>query len=210
MAKLFFKDLKTDNKIIIELIEAIEDQKPKLVDAIVWLQGDRYHRAAKVLSLFKQGWSKKIIIIGNNKLIGPKPKRGQNNISLKKMQEWLEKRRISKRDIIIDDGSFNTLDQAKNVISLAKKNNWQSIILVASRYHQVRAFLTFLRVKKILRWKGKLINQPTKDSWLKIPGGRTKNQKELFLAEIKKIKKYRKDVESVEKGIIYLKNNEQN
>jgi len=66
-------------------------EKPQKADVIVWLQGDRYDRSKKVLSLFKEKWADEIVISGNNILIGPTKRKGENNISLNEMVEWLKK-----------------------------------------------------------------------------------------------------------------------
>jgi len=47
--------------------------------------------------------------------------------------------------IIHESKSQSTKEQAQEVIKLANKNNWKSLILIASHYHQYRAYLTFLK-----------------------------------------------------------------
>jgi uncharacterized SAM-binding protein YcdF (DUF218 family) len=203
MVKIYFKDLK--NKKIIKLLRLIEKEKPQKTDAIIWLQGDRYDRGKKVLFLFKRGFANQIVVSGNNKLIGPNKRKGENNISLKEMVKWLRKRGIRSNQIIVENKSFNTKDQAKNVLKLIQQRKWKKIILVTSSYHQLRALLTFLKMAKKIRWKGVIINQPVKISWEKIPSGRKKKCKELFMEEIEKIKKYQNDVADVEDAILYMK-----
>jgi len=51
------------------------EEKLQKADVIVWLQGDRYDRAPKALELYKKVWGKKIVISGNNVLIGKKKTR---------------------------------------------------------------------------------------------------------------------------------------
>ena len=161
----------------------------------------------KVLSLFKKGWADSIVISGNNELIGPCKREGENNISLNEMVKWLKKRGVKGSQIIIENRSFNTRDQAKNILRLAQMRKWKKIILVTSLYHQLRVLLTFLKSAEKIGWKGALINQPIKINWEKVPSGRKKKSKELFLEEIEKMKKYQKDVTTIEEAIYYLEEN---
>jgi len=174
-----------------KLLKSIKQEKPQKADAIVWLQGDRYDRGRKVLDLFKDGWAPKIVVSGNDLLIGPSKTPGENNISLTEMVKWLKKRGIKSQQIIIDNKSFNTLDQAKNIFILIKEKRWKKIILVASLYHQPRAFLTFLKESRKTGWTGKIVNQPAMLNLQKKPSGRNKTASDLIFDEIEKIKKYK-------------------
>jgi uncharacterized SAM-binding protein YcdF (DUF218 family) len=174
-----------------KLLKSIKQEKPQKADAIVWLQGDRYDRGRKVLNLFRGGWAPKIVVSGNDLLIGPDKIPGENNVSLTEMVKWLKKRGIKSRQIIIDGQSFNTLDQAKNIFMLIKEKRWKKIILVASLYHQPRAFLTFLKESRRTGWTGRIVNQPAMLNLQKKPSGRNKTASDLIFDEIGKIKKYR-------------------
>lgn len=173
-------------------------------DIIVWLQGDRLDRASKVLRLYNAGWAKKILISGNNILIGSNQRVGENNISLVQMSQWLIKKGVKNSDIIIDDRAMNTYDQAEHIMKLSVKKNWQSIILVGSSYYQPRAFLTFLKQIRIAKWGGTLFNQPVIIGWDKKPAGRNQTSKLIFNEELDKIKKYKKDLIPINQGIKYL------
>jgi len=189
------------------ILDKIMEEKPQEADAIVWLQGDRYDRARKVLGLFKKGWAKKILLSGNN--IPPTMKRIEGvdyEITLINLADWLKKRGVNSKDILIDDKSFNTAMQANNVLLIAKKKNWKKIILTATSFHQVRVFLTFLGANKRIGWKGRIINQPTRINWEKVPGGRNKKAKYLVFEEIDKIREYKRDVAGYQEGLNYLLN----
>ena len=188
-----------------QLLKMIGREKPQKADAIIWLQGDRYDRGIKVLNLFKSGWGKKIVISGNNELVGVSKRCGENNITLTEMAEWLKKRGVKSKRIIIDDESFSTRGQAQNVLRLAKKKKWKKIILVASLYHQVRVFLTFLKESEEIKWTGKLINQPAKLNLLEKPSGQNKKGLDLIFDEIEKIKRYKSHTTTFEEGLLYLK-----
>lgn len=186
------------------LHDLILKQSPKKSDVIVWLQGDRYDRAQKVFELFQQGWTPKIIITGNNVLIGMGKRGGEKNISLNAMEKWLINKGIKKKDIIIENKSMNTKEQAENVMAVAKKNKWRGVILVGSSYGQPRAFLTFLKQSKKKNWAGKIFNQPAVLGWDTVPGGRDKVVRKYLEEEMKKIDKYKYDLVTIKEGIEYL------
>lgn len=187
-----------------KLHELLLKEKPQKADAIVWLQGDRYDRAVKVLKLHKEGWSKKIIISGNNILIGRIARVGENNVSLDIMKDFLLKKGAREENLIIDDNSMNTKEQAEHVLKIAEEKKWTSLLLVGSSYYQPRAFLTFLKQAKKIGWSGKIINQPAVVFLGKKPAGREKTAKTLFAEEFEKIKKYKKDLVSIKQGIKYV------
>jgi uncharacterized SAM-binding protein YcdF (DUF218 family) len=179
-------------------------EEPRSAEAIVWLQGDRYDRSYKVLALYKQGYGKKIVITGNNDLIGRQARRGENNISLDEMKNFLLQRGVKAKDLLIDEGAMNTKDQAKNVLRIAKREKWRRLILVGSAYYQPRVFLTFLKQGQNNKWPGVIINQPAFITGGKKPAGRIKTARVLFAEEFNKVKKYKKDLALIGEGIKYL------
>lgn len=193
------------NPELIELNNLILQQQPEKSDAIVWLQGDRFDRGSKVVELFRNGWAPKILITGNNELVGPGKRPGENDASLEEIRNWLIDKGIREEDFFIDDKAFNTRDQAQNTIQLAKQECWNKIIIVGSHpYYQFRAFLTFLKTSQEFRWPGQIINQPALISGDSLPGGRNKSARELFLEEEVKLEKYKNHVVSVAEGMRYL------
>ena len=105
---------------------------------------------------------------------------------------------------MIDKKSFNTRDQARNVLQIARQKNWKRIILVSSLYDQARAFLTFLKETKRKAWPGELSNQTAFNTLVGVPGGRMKSAGELLKEEFGKIEKYKHDVASIGEGMSYL------
>lgn len=180
--------------------------KPEKSDAVIWLQGDRYDRGKKVLEMYKTGFAKKIIISGNDILIGPKKRPGENNISLDSMEKYLIRNGISKKDIIIDSKSLNTKEQAIHIIKLAKRNGWNKIILVSSTYHQPRVLLSFIAASKLVGYKIKVINQSILIGKNKIASGRVLTNNELMKEELLKIEEYQAsgDIASYKNGFGYL------
>lgn len=200
-------EVKNISRDILELGDLLLKERPQKSDAIVWLQGDRFDRGLKTLELFNNGWAPKIIISGNDELIGPGKRPGENNVSLQEMKQWLLERGLNNKDIIVENQSFNTRDQALNVLNLVKKNEWKQIIIVGSMPHyQARYFLTFLKAAEELSWGGKIINQFVMIADNKKPGGRKKVAKELMANEFKKIDEYqvKGHVAGIETGISYL------
>jgi len=191
-------------KIFFQLYNLVLNDKVLKSDIIIWLQGDRYDRAKKVLELYKKKWAPKILITGNNISFDKNIRPEENNISLKAMHQWLIVRGVKKKDIIVDDQSMNTKEQAENVIRMAKIKDWKKIILVGSSFYQPRALLTFLNQAKKLSWPGKIVNQPVILKRTEVPGGRKQSVKKLFAEEIGKIKKYKNDLVSIGDGIKYL------
>jgi len=166
-------------------------QKPKNVDAIIFIQGDRLDRAPTVKSLYKKGFAKQIIITGNNNFIGQGKRNEENDIHLSKLEKYLLTHGIPKGVITIDDQAFNTLDQAVNTIKLAKRNSWSSLIIVTSSYNLLRTYLTFAKQAKKQKWQGTIIMQLADLPWSTIPSGRKRTAIVLLSLELEKIKKYK-------------------
>jgi|GEM_PF-511463 len=182
-------------------------EKPQRASVIVWLQGDRYDRAQKTLKLYNDGWAKKIIISGNNILIGDKTRKGEKNIPLDSMRQFLLKKGVAPKDLIIDDSALNTKEQAVHILKLAKTEKWTKLIIVGSSYYQPRAFLTFLKQAENINWHGRIINQSKLIAWDKKPAGRNRTAASIFRQEFKKLEEYKKDLASIKEGIEYLNKN---
>lgn len=177
-------------------------------DAIVWLQGDRLDRSKAVLQAYRSGLAKIVVISGNNVLLGPKMRPGEDNISLSEMKRYLVDQGVEPQDIIIDSKAYNTKEQAINTIKLAKERKWQSIILANSAYHQPRVILTFLKQMQIADYQLEIFSQVIEMSMDEIPSGRNENVSSLCLNEIKKIMKYKDDLIPIKSGIDYLNKRE--
>lgn len=164
-----------------KLFKEILSQKPKKADVIVFLQGDRFDRCPKVLSLYQEGFSSKILITGNN----TRAEEIKDSL-LPEIKEWFLKNQVKEEDIIVEDNSLNTLDQAVNVIKIAKENNYKKLILVTSPYHALRVYLTFLKQE----WEGNIVIQTINQKWSDIPSGDNKTALEMLVGEIEKIRNY--------------------
>lgn len=111
-------------------------------DVIILLEGDGYNRCNHAVWLLKNGFSSKILFSGGITNL----ENGSYPFEL--VRPYLHNLGVFDSQIIVENKSLNTYQQAENVIELAKINNWERLILVGSHYHQYRAYLTFL--KKIL------------------------------------------------------------
>src|SRR5262249_49763242 len=91
--------------------------------------------------------------------------------------------------ILLDDKSLNTRDQAVEIMRWAVERRWRSALLVASHYHQYRAYLTFLKGMQEAEYELCLINAAVRDlPWYRDDGwGR---RLDLLDEEFDKIERY--------------------
>ncbi len=189
-----------NNVDVAELQRLVTSQPAEEADVIVWLQGNEYDRGEKVLELYSSGAAPIIFVTGNNV-----NKIDIGTVTIDDMVKWLNSNGVDSGNIVVDDQSMNTRDQAKSIANNALKANWKSVILVASTHHQLRAFLTLLHQASIVGWHGKITNQPKHHDWDEVPSGRTMSSGEAYKEELVKIEKYSDDLASIEEGIRYFK-----
>jgi len=182
----------------IKLISLINDEELKKSEAAVLLEGDGYNRISQTVKLFKEKWAKWVIVSG-----------GYNNppfsIPAKNLSKALVKKGIPIQKIILEEKSQNTHEQAVEIMKLTKKRKWKKIILVASTFHQPRAYLTFIKVMEQLNMKIKIFNSPAQGlSWFK-KTALNLNRLQLLEIELKKIEKYLKtgQIVSFKKALNY-------
>jgi len=184
-----------------KFIILVNNEPLKKADAIILLEGDGFFRLFHAVKLFKEGWASKIVVSGgiNNKSYGSFP--------VKEIVPELLKMGIASDNIIMEEVSQNTVEQARNIITMAENKKWKKIILVASHYHQFRAFLTFLKIMKNSNTNLFIINSPARElPWFhKNKWGR---RFDLLDVEFEKIEKYKNDVASFAEGIAYQQQKE--
>jgi len=150
------------------------DKLPVKSDAIVCLTGDGLRRVPKTAGLFKKKLADWVVVSG-----------GYHNppfsLLARYFKEALVKKGVPARRIILEEKSQNTLEQARETFKIIKKKKWQKIILVATDYHQLRAYLTFLKAMQEAGLKIMIFNAPA-----------VLGQSELFKEESKKIREYSK------------------
>lgn len=162
----------------------VDNDRPRVSNAIVLLEGDGLNRAERTAQLFNQGMAKWVVFSGG--IEDP----GYGSYRFERVLPTLKKLGIPEDNIIPEEKSLNTHDQANEVIRIMIANRWNRIILVASHYHQYRAYLTFLAVAQNLKVKPIIYNAPAKDlPWFEVTDWGTRL--DLLEKEFKKIEIYR-------------------
>lgn len=152
-------------------------------DAIIILEGDGLSRINHAIRLYKEGFADKIIFSGGivNYDYGSYP--------FNEALPIFSLAQIPTTAIIYENISTNTREQAVEVIKLCLKNNWHKIILVASHYHQYRAYLTFLKEILELKYEIILMNSPVRNlKWFETLKWGIRYS--LLVEEFKKINEY--------------------
>lgn len=152
-------------------------------DAIILLEGDGFDRFRKAVSLYKQGQAPKIVFSGNI------TDYDYGSYPFAEVLPRMLEAGVPEEDIIHEDKSLNTREQAVEVVSMAQERGWKKLILVASHEHQYRAYLTFLR--EVLDSKSgiTLYNAPARNlDWFVDKGWGTRFER--LEAEIMRIEKY--------------------
>ncbi len=140
-------------------------------DVIVAISGgETQARAKEAISLYKNDWSGKIIFSGAAE--------DKNSISnAEAMQRIAIWEQVPPEDIIIEEKSTNTYENAQLVKPILEENDYKKIVLVTSPYHQRRAYLCF---KKVLGNGYEILNHSAKDSsWRRSKWW--ENKKSLYL-----------------------------
>jgi len=152
-------------------------------DAIILLEGDGFDRFRKAVSLYKQQKAPKIVFCGNI------TDYDHGSFPFAEVLPRMLEAGVPEDDIIHEDRSLNTREQAVEVVRMALDRGWKKLILVASHEHQYRAYLTFLR--EVLDTKSgiTLYNAPARNlDWFVDKGWGTRFER--LEAEILRIEKY--------------------
>ena len=152
-------------------------------DAIILLEGDGFDRFRKAVSLYKQQKAPKIVFSGNI------TDYDYGRFPFAEVLPRMLEAGVPEDDIIHEDRSLNTREQAVEVVRMALDRGWKKLILVASHEHQYRAYLTFLR--EVLDTKSgiTLYNAPARNlDWFVDKGWGTRFER--LEAEILRIEKY--------------------
>jgi len=184
----------------IELMAIVYNDLIKKSDAVVCLEGDGYSRINQSVKIFKDGLAKNILISGGFTGLPP------FTIPAGKMSKRILKS-IPKNRIIIEENSKNTYEQGREVMKIIKNRKWKRIILVASHFHQPRAYLTFLKTMEDANLKIQIFNAPARDSSWFDKTSLGLSRLELLEEEFKKIDKYTRKghLASIDEAIKYQK-----
>lgn len=170
----------TDREIIMAIVD---NDLLSQSDVAVLLEGDGFFRVNKAVELYQQGIVKKIVFSGNtiNKEYGSYP--------FEEVKPYIIQQGIPEKDLIYENRSLHTRQQAVEIVKMALKKGWKKLALIASHEHQYRAYLTFLR--EVLDTKSGLIlyNTPAKNlKWFFDSGWGTRFDR--LSAEFDRIEKY--------------------
>lgn len=106
-------------------------------DAIVAVSGgDTSARVQEAVTLYKNGWAPKLIFSG-----AARDKSGPSNAEA--MRRTARAAGVPDNDIITEEYSETTKQNAENTQDILKRNQVSSVIIVTSAYHQRRAGLEF-------------------------------------------------------------------
>lgn len=152
-------------------------------DAAILLEGDGFFRFRKAVELYNNGMVKKIVFSGNiiDKDYGSYP--------FEEIKPYIIEGGVREEDLIHENKSLNTRQQAVEIVNIATNNGWKRLALVASHEHQYRAYLTFLR--EVLDRKCKIIlyNTPVRNlNWFVDSGWGMRYDR--LISEFNRIEKY--------------------
>ena len=166
-----------------KILAIVDNDCLSMSDAIILLEGDGFDRFRKAVSLYKQGKAPKIVFSGNI------TDYDYGSFPFAEVLPRMLEAGGPEDDIIHEDKSLNTREQAVEVVRMAQERGWKKLILVASHEHQYRAYLTFLR--EVLDSKSgiTLYNAPARNlDWFVDKGWGTRFER--LEAEILRIEKY--------------------
>jgi uncharacterized SAM-binding protein YcdF (DUF218 family) len=121
------------------------------------LEGDGLNRYQKAVELYNLKFADKIVFSGGI------TDYEYGSFPFSDVLPHILQTGVPSSDIIHEDKSLNTREQAIEVVKISIQNNWKKIILVATHEHQYRAYLTFL--KEIIDSKSNIIiyNSPARN-----------------------------------------------
>jgi uncharacterized SAM-binding protein YcdF (DUF218 family) len=140
-----------------KFIALVGNEPLRKADSIVVLEGDGFHRIRKTHELYEEGWAPLVLISGGIDA----PDRG--SYPAVQMAEKLAGLGVPRDCMLLEDRSLHTRHQAEEVMTIAQQRGWSGILLVASNFHQYRAYLTFLRVAQERRLELEIVNAPARD-----------------------------------------------
>jgi len=183
-----------------KFLALVNTQQLQKADAVVLLEGDGYARINKACSLVNNGWADFLIFSGGIENIE------YGSFPFEKCKDKILATGINETKIIVEQKSQHTRQQAEEVTKLCTSKGWNKIILVATHYHQYRAFLTFL---KVLEEQGldnaiSIINAPATATWFEQTNWGKRIS--LFESEFDKIEQYTNfgHISTLENALQYL------
>ena len=153
-----------------------QDKLEKVDTTVVISGGDTDARINEGVALYMDGFSDRIIFSGAAAEGEVSNAAAMKNIAMRKG--------VPAKDILIEEDSKTTEENAVDVARIIKSEDIKSIILVTSPYHQRRAYEAF---RGALGKEYKIINHSAKDSkWRKADWWSNEQARFLTLGEILK------------------------
>ena len=126
----------------------ILEQKPEKADAIVALNGRDTERSLAAVDLFEKGYANLIVLSKGFEPAGDEELRKRMNNDFKNRKiffQWaIEGMGVPKESFkLIGDGIRSTYGEARVTKQFLRENGYKSILLVTSKWHSKRAYLTF-------------------------------------------------------------------
>ncbi len=177
-------------------------------DAIIILEGDYHNRIKKGCRLYNAGFGKYLVFSGGIKNLD------YGSYPFELVKSYFGKYNVEFKEVVLEEKSQNTREQAIEVINMCMKYKWKKIILVASHFHQYRAFLTFLKIllEKNLQEKLIIYNDTERElNWFSINENEKKTRYDLLGDEFEKIDVYASTghIATYEEALIYHRWKEQ-
>lgn len=139
--------------------------------------GETPARTAEAVRLYKAGWAPKLLFSG-----AAADHSGPSNAAA--MKEDALSQGVPEKDILIEEDSANTTQNAAKVAPIIQEHGVRSLILVTSPYHQRRASLTF---REIIGPDVRIINHSSVDSvWRKSAWWKQPYTVNLTMSELQK------------------------
>lgn len=153
--------------------------KLEISDAIVVVSGgETSQRVAEGVKLHKEGWAPVLIMSGAAK--------DENVSNALVMKQLAITAGVDPLQILVEEESVNTFENATKTKSIIIDNKFNKIILITSPYHQRRAFMVFKSTFKNLSIK--IINHSATDSvWRKNGWWQKSWARQITFSELQKI-----------------------
>lgn len=135
-------------------ISIVDNDLIKESDAIILLEGDGLNRYQHAVALYNQNFAGLIVFSGG--IVDYK----YGSYPYEEIKPLMQSYGITEMSLIHETISQNTKQQADEILKMAIKNGWKRIILVASPYHQYRAYLTFLKSMFLSNYSLIIYNSP--------------------------------------------------
>ena len=178
------------------LLGLLSTHEPRRADAIVLMAGDRFHRINKAAELYHDGHAPYLVVTSSadNWEYGSAPS--------SKLVPELTHAGVPIENIIQEETSPHTRAEADSALHIAKEHDWKTLIVVTTKYHLPRTYLTWLKAMKDAKYSPLLIMIPA----LGVPEFKQQSEGELFAQEMERIMLYQQkgDVATYADGVIYL------